>query len=114
MFVKALIDLPPGKTLIGYTAMLSWGELTQLWGRILNQRVGFRTVSLEDFKKKYPVDGEEILSANYSAEFGFAGRDPVVLGPMDVGIEERPEDIEKWFGDQDWTVVLDADVDGTI
>lgn len=94
--------------------MLSWGELTHLWGKVLSQQVTFRTVSLEEFKNKYPVDGEEILSATYSAEFGFAGRDPMVLGPMDVGIEERPEDIEKWFGEQDWTVVLDADADKTM
>lgn len=94
--------------------MLSWGELTQLWGKVLNQRVAFRTVSLEEFKEKYPVDGEEILSATYSAEFGFAGRDPMVLGPMDVGIEESPENVEKWFGEQDWTVVLDAEADETV
>ena len=94
--------------------MLSWGEMAKLWGKALGQVVHFREVSVEHFKKMFPVDGEELLSANYSAEFGFAGRDPVVLELRDLGFEERPQDVENWFGQQDWSGVLDASVDTTL
>ena len=94
--------------------MLSWGEMAQLWGKALGQTVRFREVTVEHFKKRFPVDGEELLSANYSAEFGFAGRDPAVLEPKDLGFSERPQDVKDWFGQQDWSTVLDVSTDMTL
>lgn len=74
----------------------------------MNVQVQFREVTVDEFKKKFPVDGEELLSATYSAEFGFAGQDPEVLVPKDLGIEEAPEEVEEWLSKQDWTRVLEA------
>ncbi len=105
------MDAGPGKTLLAYTANLSWAEMGQIWGKALGQKIECRQVSLEEFKKKFPVDGEELLSATYSAEFGFAGRDPTVLEPRDLGFKERPEEIEDWIQRQDWNVVLNAEPD---
>lgn len=88
--------------------MLSWGEMARLWAEALHQKVEFRQVDLEEFKRKFPVDGEELLSASYSAEFGFAGRDPRVLEPRDFGIAEQPGRVKQWFADQDWSSVLES------
>ena len=63
---------------------------------------------MESFKKQYPVEGEELLSATYSEEFGFAGRDPNVLEPKHFGFADRPVDIERWYANQDWNEVLNA------
>ncbi|KIX00671.1 uncharacterized protein Z518_09736 [Rhinocladiella mackenziei CBS 650.93] len=108
-FVKALVDLDPGKTLLAYTASLSWAEMAQIWGKALNQQIECRQVTLNEFKNKFPVDGEELLSATYSAEFGFAGRDPAVIEPRDLGFKDRPEEIHEWMKQQDWSAILDTE-----
>jgi hypothetical protein len=72
----------------------------------LHQDIECRQITVDAFKQKFPVEGEELLSANYSAEFGFAGRDPAVIEPRDLGFQERPEDIEEWMRQQDWSAVL--------
>lgn len=106
--VKALTETEPGKTLLGYTAMVSWREMTEMWARATSQTATFREVSLEDFKKQFPVEGEELLSATYSAEFGYAGRDPAVIEPPKLGFNNDPGAIEAWMAKQDWSSVLDS------
>ena len=105
---KALIEAAPGKTLLGYTAMLSWREMTEMWARATGQTAVFREVGLEEFKKQFPVEGEELLSATYSAEFGYAGRDPAVIEPPALGFRNDLGAIEVWMGKQDWSSVLGA------
>jgi NAD(P)-dependent dehydrogenase (short-subunit alcohol dehydrogenase family) len=105
---KALIEAAPGKTLLGYTAMVSWREMTEMWARATGQTAVFREIGLEEFKKQFPVEGEELLSATYSAEFGYAGRDPTVIDPPAMGFKNGPEVIEAWMGKQDWSSVLDT------
>lgn len=82
--------------------------MAQLWGKTLNQKVEYREVSVEEFKRQFPLEGEELLSATYSAEFGYAGGDATVLRPQDFGFQDRPEEIEKWMAEQDWSAVLNA------
>lgn len=103
---KALLETAPGKTLLGYTAMVSWKEMTEMWSRATAQTATFQEVSLEDFKTQFPVEGEELLSATYSAEFGYAGGDPSVTKPPELGFKDDPEAIEAWMGKQDWSSVL--------
>jgi len=81
--------------------------MAQLWAKAFNRTVEFRSLSLEEFKKQFPVEGEELLSAAYSAEYGYAGGDPDVIEPKDLGFHDRPEEIEAWMRQQDWAVVLD-------
>lgn len=105
---KGLVETEPGKTLLGYTAMVSWRQMTEMWARATGQTATFREVSLEDFKKQFPVEGEELLSATYSAEFGYAGRDPDVIEPPALGFKDDPDAIEAWMRKQDWSLILDA------
>jgi hypothetical protein len=104
--VKGLTAIAAGKILLGYTAMLSWRDMIEVWAKATGQTAVFREVGLEDFKKQFPVEGEELLSATYSAEFGYAGRDPVVLTPQELGFKDDPHAIEEWMGKQDWSSVL--------
>lgn len=89
--------------------MMSWSDLAHLWGKALDQKVEYREISLEEFKKRFPLEGEELLSATYSAEFGYAGHDSAVMEPKDFGFANRPEEIEKWMAEQDWSAVLNAE-----
>lgn len=91
--------------------MLSWGDLAQLWAKAMNTQVKFREVGVDEFKKRFPVDGEELLSATCCAEFGFTGRDSEVLEPKDLGFEDRPDDVEKWLAEQDWSAVFEAEAE---
>ena len=106
--VKVLTETEPGKTLLGYTAMVSWRQMTEMWAKATGQTATFREVDLEDFKKQFPVEGEELLSATYSAEFGYAGSDPEVIEPPALGFKDDPKAIETWMGEQDWSAVLDS------
>lgn len=81
-----------------------------MWGDVVGAGVEYREATLDEFKKKFPVDGEELLSASYSAEFGYAGKEPNVLHPGDLGLRESPERIRRWMSEQDWGVVTDAEV----
>jgi len=82
-FTKALLDAKPGKT-----AMLSWVEMAQLSRKAIDQIAKFRELGLEELREQFPVKGEELLSAKYSAEFGHAGGEP-----NDLGFQNRPEEI---------------------
>lgn len=105
---KALVETDPGKMLLGYNAMVSWKEMTEIWARATGQDALYREVSLEDFKKQFPVEGEELLSATYSAEFGYAGHDPTVITPQALGFKDDPKIIETWMKKQDWSAVLNT------
>ena len=61
---------------------------------------------MAEVKKRFPEAGEETDSTSYSAEFGYAGGDPSVIGPEELGFKDRPEDIEEWMREQDWSSVI--------
>lgn len=110
--MKALIETDPGKTLLAYTAMLSWAEMAQLWAKAMGQTVDFRELSLENLKQQFPIEGEELLSAKYSTEYGYNGGDPEVIDAATLGFRDRPDEIEAWIREQDWSVVLDLKSSG--
>jgi hypothetical protein len=85
-FVKALVDMPPGKDLLGVSQTMSWPEWTALWGRILGVKASFKEVSKEEFFRNLPSHLGQILesSFNYIQEFGYTGGDPNVLKPDTV------------------------------
>jgi nucleoside-diphosphate-sugar epimerase len=96
-FVKALVESPPGKTLLAFTAMLSFNEIAKLWSLATGKPAKHRQVTMEEVKKQFPTEGEETNSVMYAAEFGYAGGKPDVIEPKDLGFESRPGDIEAWM-----------------
>lgn len=84
-FVKALIEMPPGKNLIGVSERMTWKEWTKIWGDVLGVKAGFRQVSEDTFWKGVPDAMRELQVAwEYVDEFGHAGGDPEVLRPDEV------------------------------
>ena len=71
--------------------------MARMWGEMVQSKVRYRKVSLEEFKKQFPIEGEVLLSATYLAEFGYAGHDSTVLEHTVLGFRERPEDIKEWM-----------------
>ncbi|MBE7182287.1 MAG: NmrA family NAD(P)-binding protein [Terriglobus roseus] len=90
-FVKALVlDLPPGKTLLGVSEFMTWPEWMRLWGDHLGVKAGFAQVPMEEFLKNVPeaLKAELSQSYQYAAEFGWDGGDPDVMRVEDVS--DRP------------------------
>lgn len=85
-FVKALVDLPAGKDLLGVSEWMTFPEWVEVWGRVLGVKVGFRQISKEKMFEGVPAPmAQEIGDGfDYIEEFGFAGGDPDVLDPHQV------------------------------
>ena len=85
-FVKALLQAPPGKNVLGYGSLISKNNFMRLWSSILNVEGVFKQVSEEEFDEKFPEEmRKEVAEASeYAAEFGYAGGDPSVVHPRDV------------------------------
>lgn len=108
-FVKALVEYRPGKTLLAYTAMLSFNEMATLWSQATGQPAMHRQVTMEEVNQRFPTEGEETNSVMYAAEFGYAGGESGVNEPKDLGFESRPGDIEAWMCQQDWSQIINPD-----
>jgi hypothetical protein len=81
-FVKALIDVPPGKHLLGQSEEMTWWEWVALWGRVLGVNAVYKQIlSEDDFFLGSPDDfrREMWLTFQYVSEFGYTGGDPAVV-----------------------------------
>lgn len=90
--VRALLQVPPGKTVIGFGSMMSWDDYIKLWGDILGiPGCRYQQIDLEAAAKLAPGNmelGYEIAEGYaFTGEFGFDGGDPTVLQPQDVSFE---------------------------
>lgn len=88
--VKALISAEPGKNLLAFRELLTFGEFAETWGRSLGVKSKYVPVSPDGYWTDMPdslkIDIEE--GAAYISEFGFAGGDPSVVHSEDVSTEE--------------------------
>lgn len=87
-FVKALLDVPPGKTLVGVSEMMSFSKWVEIWGRVLDVQAAYQEVSPGEFYKDFPEPlGQELMDTNeYMIEFGYTGGDSEVMYPNQVRI----------------------------
>jgi hypothetical protein len=87
-FVNALLQVEPGKNLLGYASMLSWNEYAALWGKIHGVTCRFQPLDRTVLENAVPGGvGEELADMfGYIGEFGYDGRDPTVVHPKDVGL----------------------------
>lgn len=86
-FTRALIlDVPAGKNLYAYRALISIEEFLKLWGKINEVPVRYREISFEEMVVKAgPLGREGAEALAYNTDFGYEGRaDPTVVHPKDV------------------------------
>jgi hypothetical protein len=86
-FVKALVEQPPGKNLLGVSEMTDWPSWTETWGKVMGVKASLKWLPFEEYMERYPeVVREEIgQSLLFNAEFGWTGGDPNVVTPDEVG-----------------------------
>jgi hypothetical protein len=65
-FVKVLVDLLPGKDLLGVSQSMTWPEWMKLWGDILGVKAGFAQVSGDDFFRNVPEPLKKELWDTYN------------------------------------------------
>ncbi|KAI9660352.1 MAG: hypothetical protein M1821_009702 [Bathelium mastoideum] len=107
-FVKALVDLPPGKNLLGVSESMSWPEWTRLWGDVLGVKATFKQVSADDFFRDVPGPLRDDLAEGfaYVEEFGHTGGDPEVMTTEQLGIDVPLTSMEEYIRSENWSSVL--------
>ena len=90
-FVRALVQLPPGKNLLAYGSMISWSAYMALWAKTLGLPGGsYRQLTTEEVIEVAgdPDLGREVAEGwKYQGEFGYDGGDPSVVHPKDVSLQ---------------------------
>lgn len=87
-FVKALLEVPAGKHLLGVGESLTMGEWIEIWGRVHGVKAGFKQISREEFFEGVPAPLERELGDawGFAEEFGHYGGDPEVVRPEEVSL----------------------------
>ncbi|KAH7141516.1 hypothetical protein B0J13DRAFT_556951 [Dactylonectria estremocensis] len=110
VFVKALLQVEPGKNLLGTSGVLSWDEFAALWGKVNGVTARFVPLDRKILEEQIPGGvGEELADMfEYIGEFGYDGSDPTVVLPKDLGVEVPFHTVEEYFKEEDWSEVLAA------
>lgn len=87
-FVKALLDLPAGKHLLGVGEPLTMPQWVEIWGQVNGVKVAFKEVSREAFFEGVPAPLERELGDawGFAEDFGHYGGDPEVVRPGEVSL----------------------------
>ena len=107
--VHALLQVPPGKNLIGVRKWMQMEKFAEMFGKVM----GVPTkMSDEGFSKDgFPEDLREEFSdtIGYTAECGYDGGkvDKSVVQPDELGVEVKLGSVEEWIAKQDWSGVLE-------
>ncbi|KAG6853270.1 hypothetical protein C0991_005541 [Blastosporella zonata] len=106
--VRALLQVLPGKTLLGFGSLISWTEYMRLWGEILGfPGSRYEQINVETAAKIAGVLGHEVAEGfAYMGEFGYDGGDPSVIHPKDLGVDCPTTSIESYIRNEDWSSIL--------
>ncbi|KAI9709619.1 MAG: hypothetical protein M1812_007667 [Candelaria pacifica] len=108
-FVRALTQVPPGKTLLGYGGeKISWSEFMRLFGEVNGVKASFESNTIADFENILPAAmGRELGEMfAYFTEFGYDGNDPEVISPKDIGVPCPTTSMKEYIKNEDWSSVL--------
>ncbi|EHK39351.1 hypothetical protein TRIATDRAFT_48067 [Trichoderma atroviride IMI 206040] len=107
-FVKALLDVSPGKTLVGVSEMMTFPTWMEIWGRVLGVQAAYQEVPPDEFYKDFPEPlGRELMDTNeYMIEFGYTGGDPEVIYPKELDPNIKTTSMEEYIKGEDWSSVL--------
>lgn len=128
-FVRALVQLSPGKNVLAYGSMISWTDYMTLWAKLLRLPGGYyKQVTVDNVDKIVPggLGGKIAEGGAYQGEFGYDGGDPSVLHAKDVstnalcdcvfileangafqlGVDIPTTSIEDYIKKEDWSSVI--------
>ncbi|MCJ1450087.1 hypothetical protein MMC28_000416 [Mycoblastus sanguinarius] len=108
-FVRALVQVPPGKNLLAFGSMISWKNFMALWANMLHLPGGvYKQLTIEDVEKFAPGGlGRELGEGwAFQGEYGYTGGDPTVIHAKDLVVEIPTTNIEEYIENEDWSSVL--------
>ncbi|KAG2176079.1 hypothetical protein INT44_000558 [Umbelopsis vinacea] len=107
-FVRALVQLEPGKDLLGVSQMVTYGDYLKTWGEVNGVPTRFNHLSAEELSKTLPESAVKEIQGSiaFNEEFGWDGGEPGVLRPSDVKLEEPLSNIKDWIKAQDWSSII--------
>lgn len=85
-FVKALTQVPAGKTLLAFGDRMTWTDYVKLWSKITGVNARLEKTTVAEHAKLAPGGyGEEIAEMYaYAQDFGYDGGDPSVISAKEV------------------------------
>ncbi|KAL8718329.1 MAG: hypothetical protein Q9181_008218, partial [Wetmoreana brouardii] len=92
-FVEALVlHHPPGTDVLGASEIIHTSDYAALWGRVMGVKAGAKDVSDEVFASYIPEEIREPMleMAKFFVEYGYAGGNPKVKTPAELGIQTTP------------------------
>ncbi|GKT41492.1 NmrA-like family domain-containing protein 1 [Colletotrichum spaethianum] len=108
LYVKALVQAPPGTHLLACSELMTWPDYVKLWSRIQGIPAVFERFTLDDMDKLAPGGfGIEIGEMHaYNMEFGYWGGDPSIVLPADLGLKGQTTSVEDYIKREDWSELL--------
>lgn len=108
VFVRALVEQAPGRTVLGYSRMATWSEFWTLWGEVQGVKVQFKEVGLDEYFGPLPEPArlEFQDSLLFITEFGYTGGDPEVLDLADLDPRAKTTDLLDYIKTEDWSPLL--------
>ncbi|CAG9997189.1 unnamed protein product [Clonostachys byssicola] len=110
--VHALLQVAPGKKLIGAREILTPRRLAVLFGEALGKDIDFVDSAPSPQGLGDPDLSKGLFDlVGWCAEFGYDGAkiDGSVVKPEDLGVPLTMESVKKWFEDQEWEQVFLSD-----
>lgn len=109
-FVKALMDAPAGTTMLGYGEQMLPEEYLALWSKVNGVRARYESLTVEVGKTaglpEFLVQ-EVIDAVTYVSTYEWAGGDPEVKHPGDLGVNvSKLSKVEDYIKADDWSSVL--------
>jgi len=107
-FTKALVDVEPGKVLVGAATKLSWKQWAHIWAEHTGKTLTYEEADRSEMENAMPGGvGKELADMfEYISKFGYDGSDPEVVYPADLGVEIPVTTIEEYIKKTDWSSVL--------
>jgi hypothetical protein len=111
VFVEALVlHQPAGTDVLGASEIITKSDYAALWGRTLGVEATVRDVSEGEYVKYIPEGFEATIvdDVRFFAEYGYAGGNPKVKTPAELGIATTA--LEEFFRNEDWSAVLKGEI----
>ena len=110
-FVEALVlHHPAGTDVLGASEIITKPDYAALWGRTLEVKATVRDVEEDEYVKYVPEGFEATIvdDLRFFAEYGYAGGNPKVKTPAELGI--KTTSLEDFFRSEDWGAVLKGEI----
>jgi len=110
-FVEALVlHHPAGTDVLGASEIITKPDYAALWGRTLGVKATVRDVEEDEYVKYVPEGFEATIvdDLRFFAEYGYAGGNPKVKTPAELGI--KTTSLEDFFRSEDWDAVLKGEI----